>query len=70
MPRAFLDIEIGDPEVRRVHVDSHERAVQFLKRRGPELGLTDFVITDLSAEQKDLLLELFNSDPTAREQVT
>ncbi|KAJ3044855.1 hypothetical protein HK097_001351 [Rhizophlyctis rosea] len=68
MPQAFLDIEIGDPASRQAEIDSHERAIQFLKKRGPELGLTGTGITDLSEEQKDLLLELYQSDPSSRDQ--
>ncbi|KAJ3033666.1 hypothetical protein HDV00_005987 [Rhizophlyctis rosea] len=68
MSRAFFDVEIGDPKERAALIDAADRGVHFLRKRCHELGITAAAVKELTLEEKELLSELYDSDPTCKVQ--
>ena len=65
MARVFLDIDIGDKVQYAAEVAEWERACKFLSSSGVSYGLTGATPSDLDDAGKELLLEVYGSDPAA-----
>ena len=65
MARVFLDIDIGDKVQYAAEVAEWERACKFLSSSGVSYGLSGATPSDLDDAGKELLLEVYGSDPAA-----
>ncbi|KAI9022363.1 cyclophilin [Hyaloraphidium curvatum] len=60
--RAFLDIDIGDPDAHAAAQAAHSRFLSFLAANGPRFGASSLPLPDELAET---LLEAYRLDPAA-----
>lgn len=58
MKRAWIDVNIGDPEEHRHAMAAWQRAAEFLAAVGPQYGLQGLALTELDSEQAEMLMQV------------
>ncbi|ORY05099.1 hypothetical protein K493DRAFT_252943 [Basidiobolus meristosporus CBS 931.73] len=67
--RVFLDIVIGDQEEHASLVKSYMRTIEFINTDGKSYGLPEVKsVEDLDEEQKEMVKELYESNPSVSSQ--